>query len=390
MNQGKYVFAQIMEHLSRNDFDSCVAKYNGEKYVKNFSSHDQFLCMIFGQLSYRESLRDVVLCLSSHKKKLYHLGFRSEIFLPTLAHANEKRDWRAYRNLAEILIEKTRKLYVDEPDISSDINSACYAIDSSSIELCLNLFRWAPYVAIKGAVKLHLVMDLKGSIPSFFDMTSGKVNDVNFLDKIIFEPGSFYVMDRGYIDFERLYEIHRTGAFFVIRARDNILMKRRYSNPVDKTTGVLSDQIVFLTGTKTSKKYPTTLRRVKYRDEETNQMYVYLTNNLKVSSVSIAFLYKNRWKIELFFKWIKQHLKIKVFWGHSENSVKTQICIALCAYLLVALIKKRLGLKRNLYEILQILSVSLFDKTPLLELFSDEKLQNFVKSDENMASLFEF
>jgi len=390
MNQGKYVFSQIMEHLSRNDFDSCVVKHQGEKYVKSFSSHDQFLTMMFGQISYRESLRDVVACLSAHKQKLYHLGFRSEVTLPTLAHANEKRDWRVYQMLAEILIEKTRRLYVDVPNITSELNGVCYAIDSTSIELCLNLFRWAPYVETKGAIKLHLVMDLRGSIPAFFDMTSGKINDVNFLDTVVFETGAFYVMDRGYIDFERLHAIHVAGAYFVIRTRDNILMKRRYSNPADKTTGVLSDQIVFLMGKKTKEKYPETLRRVKYRDEETNQVYVYLTNNFAVSALSIALLYKHRWQIELFFKWIKQHLKIKVFWGHSENSVKTQICIALCSYLLVALIKKRLYLKQSLYEILQILSISLFDKTPLLELFSNDSLQSFVKGGENMPSLFDF
>jgi hypothetical protein len=390
MNQGKYVFAQIMEHLSRTDFESCIKEFHGEKYVKSFSCHDQLLAMMFGQLSYRGSLRDVIACLSAHKQKLYHLGFRSDVSLPTLAHANEKRDWRIYQKLAEILMEKTKKLYFDIPDITSDFKGVCYAIDSTSIELCLNLFRWAPYIETKGAVKLHLLMDLRGSIPAFFDMTSGKVNDVKFLDKIVFESGAFYVMDRGYIDFERLYKINTVGAFFVIRLRNNIHVKRRYSNPVDKTTGVLSDQIVFLNGLRTPKRYPEMLRRVKYRDEETGQVYVYLTNNFAVSSFSIALLYKNRWKIELFFKWIKQHLKIKVFWGHSENSVKTQICIALCSYLIVALIKKRLRLKRNLYEILQILSVSLFDKTPLLELFSDDELQSFIQGDENTASLFEF
>jgi hypothetical protein len=390
MNQGKYVFAQIMEHLPRNDFDSCVKKYQSERYVKSFSSHNQLLAMMFGQLSYRESLRDVIACLSAHKQKLYHLGFRSDITLQTLAYANEKRDWRVYQMLAEMLIEKTRKLYVDDPNIADDLTGVCYAIDSTSIEFCLNLFRWAPYVETKGAVKLHLVMDLRGSIPAFFDMTSGKVNDVNFLDTVVFETGAFYVMDRGYIDFGRLHAIHTAGAHFVIRMKDDILMKRRYSNRIDKTTGVLCDQIVFLTGKETPKKYPETLRRIKYRDEETGQVYVYLTDNLSVSALSIALLYKNRWKIELFFKWIKQHLKIKVFWGHSENSVKTQICIALCSYLLVALLKKRLCLEQSLYEILQILSVSLFDKTPLLELFSDDSLQSFVKGGENMPSLFGF
>ena len=390
MNQGKYIFAQIMEHLSYTDFESCVLKYHGEKYVKSFSCHDQLLAMMFGQLSYRQSLRDITACLSSHKQKLYHLGFRSDIALQTLSHANEKRDYRVYQTLAEILIEKTRKLYLNDSNIANDLTGVCYAIDSSSIELCLNLFRWAPYVETKGAVKLHLVMDLRGSIPAFFNMTSGKVNDVNFLDDIVFETGAFYVMDRGYVDFGRLHTIHTVGAYFVTRTKSRIRMKRRYSNPVDKTTGVLSDQVVFLLGKDAMKKYSETLRRVKYRDKETKQVYVYLTNNFSVSSLSIALLYKNRWKIELFFKWIKQHLKIKVFWGYSENGVKTQICIALCSYLLVALIKKRLGLKQSLYEILQILSVSLFDKTPLLELFSDDSLLNFVDDGNNTASLFDF
>ena len=364
-----------MEHLPRHDFDSCVKRYQGERYAKTFSCHDQFLAMVFGQLAYRESLRDVVTCLSSHQPKMYHLGFHSSVTLPTLARANERRDWRIYRDLATILIGKARKLYVNEPVIASDLAGACYAIDSTSIELCLSLFPWAPYVTTMAAIKVHTIMDLRGSIPTFFDMTSGKVSDVNFLDLIVFESGAFYVMDRGYLDFKRLYEIHKAGAFFVTRAKNNTLFERRYSNLVDKTTGVICDQIIFLTGVQTAQKYPDTLRRIKYRDAETKHVYVFLTNNLTASAASIALLYKHRWQIELFFKWIKQHLKIKAFWGHSENAVKTQICIAICSYLIVAILKKSLRLEQNLYEILQITSASLFDKSSLVELFSDIEIQ---------------
>lgn len=390
MNNGMYVFAQIIENLPRHDFDTCVRKYKGEKYTKSFSCHDQFLAMAFGQLSYRESLRDVTACLSSHKQKMYHLGFHSEVLLPTLARANERRDWRIYRDLAQFLIEKARGLYINEPSIASDIAGACYAVDSSSIELCLALFPWAPFVTTKAAVKLHTVMDLRGSIPMFFDMTSGKVNDVKFLDNISFEYGAFYVMDRGYLDFGRLHAIHKAGSFFVTRAKSNTCVKRRYSNKVDKTTGVLSDQTVCLTSNHTKEKYPDTLRRIKYRDTETKHVYIFLTNNFTISASSVALLYKHRWQIELFFKWIKQHLKIKTFWGHSENAVKTQICIALCVYLIVAIIKKRLGLKRNLYEILQILSVSLFDKTVMTSLFFDGGAQEIMSDSEKPLSLFDF
>lgn len=266
----------------------------------------------------------------------------------------------------------------------------CYALDSTSIELCLSLFPWSPYVSTKAAIKLHVVLDIRGSIPTFFDMTSGNVHDVNFLDNVPFESGAFYMMDRGYLDFERLYAIHTAGAFFVTRAKDNTSFERRYSNPVDKTTGVLCDQIIFLTGVHTPKKYPHTLRRIKYRDAETKQTYVFLTNNVIVSAESIALLYKNRWQVELFFKWIKQHLKIKAFWGRSQNAVKTQICIALCAYLIVAILKKKLHLKRNIYEILQIASVSLFDKSGLVELFSHRPVQKTNKGFEKLAQLFEF
>lgn len=390
MLQGTYVFSQIMTLLPRHTFDACVARYQGGRYQKSFSCRDQFLAMAFGQLAYRESLRDIVTCLSSHEQKLYHLGFKHTVAKTTLARANEKRDWRIYRDLAETLITEARTLYTDEPSIASDIESACYAIDSTSIDLCLSLFPWAPYVHARASVKLHMVMDIRGSIPTFFHMTGGMVNDVNFLDDVRFEPGAFYIMDRGYLDFTRLHAIHRVGAFFVTRAKRNTQFARRYSNRVKKKTGVLCDQVIVLTGKHTSAGYPGTIRRIKFRDQETGKVYVFLTNNTIVSASSVALLYKHRWQVELFFRWIKQHLKIKTFWGRSENAVKTQICIALCAYLMVAILKKRLLLKQNIYEILQILSVSLFDKSGLPELFLRCPLQKPVKGSENTAQLFDF
>ena len=389
MYDGSYVFAQVMERLPRRDLDRCIAQYRGERYAKQLSCREQFLAMAFGQLAYRESLRDVVVCLSSHRSKLYHLGFRSVVAKTTLARANENRDWRIWRDLALCLISEARALYLDEPHVADDIGGSCYAIDSTSIELCLTLFPHFPYVSTKGAVKLHLGLDIRGSIPAFFDMTSGKVNDVNYLDHVVFEPCAFYIMDRGYLDFGRLHVIHRAGAFFVTRAKKNTRMQRRYSRVIDQRTGVICDQVVVLTGAGTPEKYPDTLRRIKYRDPD-GRLYVFLTNNICASAASIALLYKNRWQIELFFKWIKQHLKIKTFWGHSENAVKTQICIALSTYLIVAILKKKLGLKRNLYEILQILSVSLFDKSGLVELFSVVPLQNDVNGLQDMAHLFDF
>ncbi len=390
MHEGSYAFAQIITLLPRHTFDACVARYKGSRYQKSFSCRDQFLAMVFGQLAYRESLRDVVTCLASHERKLYHLGFKHTVAKTTLARANEKRDWRIYRDLAQTLITEARALYVDEPGIASDIASACYAIDSTSIDLCLSLFPWAPYVHARASVKLHMVMDIRGSIPTFFRMTGSMTNDVNFLDEVTFEPGAFYVMDRGYLDFKRLYAIHNTGSFFVTRAKCNTQYARRYSNKVDRNTGVLCDQIIVLTGKHTPEKYPSALRRVKYRDQETGRVYHFLTNNTAASASSIALLYKHRWQVELFFRWIKQHLKIKTFWGHSENAVKTQICIALCAYLMVAILKKRLKLKRNIYEMLQILSVSLFEKSSLVELFSRHPVQKSVKGSETTAQLFEF
>lgn len=374
------MFTQITEQVRLYQFNHCVQTYQGQKSVKKLSCHTQFLAMLFGQLSYRESLRDVIACLSAHQSKLYHLGFTSSIARSTLAEANEKRNWRIYWDFAQVLITQARTLYASDSAFTLDLKNACYAIDSTSIELCLALFPWSPYVSTKAAIKMHTILDLRGSIPTFFHMTSGKVHDVTFLDMVAFERGAFYVMDRGYLDFGRLHTIHKAGAFFVTRAKNNTQMRRRYSNKTEKSGGVRSDQIVLLTGTYTPGTYPDTLRRVKYYDQESKQTYVFLTNNVEVSAQMIADLYQHRWQIELFFKWIKQHLKIKVFWGRSENAVKTQICIALCAYLLVAILKKKLAIKQNIYEILQIVSVSLFDKTPVSALFSDDGLHKRVNS----------
>lgn len=383
MNTGTYIFVQITQFIPRTPFAICIKRYQGEHYTKSLSCNDQLLALVFGQLSYRDSLRDIVACLSVHQQKLYHLGFRSIPQLSALARANQKRDWRIYRDLCNILIVEARSLYAQDANIAKDIDTSCYAIDSTSIDLCLSLFPSLPFVATKGAVKLHLKLDLRGSIPAFFDMTSGKVGDAFFLDSITYEAGSFYILDRGYLDFIRLHRIHTAGAFFVTRAKINTRFNRRYSRATGDT--ITCDQI----GTLHNKKYPDTLRRIKYTDD-TGHTYVFLTNNMSVSAQSVALLYKNRWQIEIFFKWIKQHLKIKRFWGHSKNAVKLQICVALATYLTVAILKKKLHLKQNLYEILQILSVSLFDKSGLTELFS-RKTKRLETSDfENTLQLFDY
>jgi len=391
MNQGKYVFSQIMEHVPYYEFSKCVKRYNGDRKSRKLSCRDQFLAMAFGQLTYRESLRDIVVCLESQRKKLYHLGFSSpEIKRSTLSDANYSKDWRIYRDLAKVLIGIAKKLYTNSKELNLDLEGAVYAIDSSTIELCLNIFKWARLVKVRASVKLHLGLDLQGNIPSFFDITTGKVHDLNFLDDIILEAGAYYIMDRGYIDFERLYQIDQSGAFFVIRAKKNFAFKRLYSNRVDKDTGVRCDQVGRLANTQMRKKYPDKLRRIKYYDEETDKYFVFLTNNMDIEAEVVAKLYKHRWQIELFFKWIKQHLKIKAFWGYSENAVKTQICIAICVYLLVAIIKKRLNIDRNLYEILQILSVSQLDKTPINTLLSEFDLSLKNDQTQNQPSLLDF
>ena len=390
MYQGKYVFSQIMEQVVRYQFNQCVVRYKGEYRVKRFSCWDQFLALAFGQLSFRESLRDIVVCLSVHREKLYHLGFRSTVFLPTLAKANEQRDWRIYRDYAQTLIVEARTWYARDQPSDLELDGIVYVIDSTTIELCLSLFPWARLVKKRAAVKLHLGLSLTGNIPSFFDFSSGKEPDVFFLDRLEFEQGAYYVMDRGYVDFKRLYAIHQDGAFFVTRAKDNFSFRRLYSHRVDKNKELRCDQTIVLAGYHAHKNYPEKLRRIKYYDQETDQMYVFLTNNFTLDAYMIALLYKHRWQIELFFKWVKGHLNIKSFWGRSENAVKTQICVSLCAYLLVAILKKKLGIERNSYEILQILGVSLFDKIRLDKLISERVPQNNLEQVQKQANLWDY
>jgi len=390
MNQGKYVLSQVMEFVPYHQFNECVKKHKGHYRVRSFTCWEQFLSMAFGQLTYRESLRDVVVCLRAQNQKLYHLGFRSQISRPTLARMNEKRDWRIYRDFAQILIQKARGLYCGDKEFNLNLDGACYVIDSSTIELCLNVFKWAKLIKARAAVRLHLMLDLNGNIPAFFHITSGKVHDINFLDMIELETGAYYIMDRGYVDFERLFIIHQLGAFFVTRAKKNFAFRRLYSNKIDKARGIRCDQVIRLSNYQAAKKYPDKLRRIKYFDKETRKYFVFLTNDFNLEAGKIADLYKHRWQIELFFKWIKQHLKIKPFWGYSANAVKTQICIAICSYLIVAIIKKKLNIDRNLYEILQILSVSPFDKTRLDKLLSETELQNLQEHSQKQANLWGF
>ena len=377
MFQGKYVFSQIMDQVIHYQFNQCVARYQGESWVKHFSCWEQFLAMSFGQLAHRESLRDVVVCLNAQHEKLYHLGFRAPVVRSTLAYANENRDWRIYRDLAQVFIQYARKLYANDTIFNLDLDGTVYILDSTTIDLCLNIFPWATFRTTKSAVKLHTLIDLKGNIPAFFHISEGKMHDVKFLDILAYEAGAYYVMDKGYLDYGRLHAIHEARAFFVTRAKDNLVCKRLYSNKVDKAVGVRCDQVIRLSSARAGKKYPDKLRRIKYFDAETSHYYVFLTNDFNVPAKTIADLYKHRWQIELFFKWIKQHLKIQSFWGYSANAVKTQICIAICDYLIVAIMRKQLNLNRNLYEILQILSVSMFDKTPINTLVSEFDLQSF-------------
>jgi len=366
MNSGKTIFAQLMDFLPIYEFHQCVQRYHGHYKMKSFSCWDQFLCMAFAQLTYRESLRDIEACLRSAQRKLYHMGIRGKVSRNTLAHANQVRDWRIYADFAQILIARARRLYAND-SIGVELNQTAYALDSTTIDLCLSLFPWAKFRAHKGAVKLHTLLDVRGSIPSLLIITHGKVHDVHILDQLIFEPGAFYIIDRGYLDFDRLYAIHQASAFYVIRAKSNFWFKRLYSRPVDKSTGVQSDQIIVLEGFYSHKAYPDKLRRIRYFDAEQNKRLIFLTNNFTLPALTIAELFRCRWQIELFFKWIKQHLRIKAFYGTTENAVKTQIWIAIAVYVLVAIVKKQLHLDLSLYTILQILSVTLFEKTPILE-----------------------
>lgn len=381
------IFSQVMDLLPRYDFNKCVDRYDGSHKVQTFSCWSQFLCMAFAQLTYRESLRDIETCLRVMQSKLYHMGIGG-IARNTLANANKVRDWRIYADFAQVLIAQARTLYRGD-DIGAELEHTVYALDSSTIDLCLSLFPWASFRKRKGAVKLHTLLDLRGNIPSVIIITNGKIHDVNILDKLLIEPGAIYVMDRGYVDFERLYAVHQASAFFVTRAKDNCDSRRLYSRPVDKTTGVQCDQTIALNGFYTSKHYPQHLRRVRYFDAVNNKRLVFLTNNFELPALTIAELYRCRWQVELFFKWIKQHLRIKKFYGNSENAVKAQIWIAIATYVLVLLVKKQLGLTHSPYTILQILSVSLFEKTPLLQALSNDYSQNENDDLCNQLQLFD-
>ena len=378
-----------MEHLPRYEFQRCVTRYRGDYQQKSFSCWEQFLAMAFAQFTYRESLRDIEACLRSVSGKLYHMGFRGKVARSTLADANESRDWRIFADFAQVLIARARPLYAGDP-IGVDLEASLYALDSTTIDLCLSLFPWARFRQHKSAVKLHTLLDLHGNIPTFIGITDGKVHDVNILDEILPEPGAFYVMDRGYIDFQRLYVFTLCSAFFVVRTKENVLLERRYSRPVDQSTGVRSDQTVILTTVESADAYPDALRRVSFYDIETDKRLKFLTNNFGLPALTIAQVYKSRWQVELFFKWIKQHLRIKAFYGLSENAVKTQIWIAISVYVLVAIIRKRLRLESSLYQILQILSLSLFEKTPILQALQPPDSQSELHEVDNQLILFDF
>ena len=389
MNAGRTVFAQLIAHLSHVEFQRCVARYDGDHHHRSLSCWDQYLAMAFAQLTYRESLRDIEACLRSMSGKLYHMGFRSRIARSTLADANETHDWRIFAEFAQHLISVARPLHAHDP-MGVDLDHSLYALDSTTIDLCLSLFPWAKFRQHKGAVKMHTLLDLHGNIPTFIRITDGKVHDVNILDEIMPEAGAFYVMDRGYIDFERLYVFTLSAAFFVVRTKENVVLQRRYSRPVDKSTGLRSDQTVVLTAIESAKAYPDALRRVNYFDADTNQRLGFLTNNFAVPALTIAQIYKCRWQVELFFKWIKQHLRIKAFFGTSANAVKTQIWVAVSVYVLVAIIRKRLELDSSLYQILQILSLTLFEKTPILQALQISDSQDELLDPGNQLILFDF
>ena len=388
MNLGRTVFSQIMEHLPEYEFQKCVARYRGDSHLRGFSCLDQYLAMSFAQLTYRESLRDIEACLRSVANKLYHMGLRGKVSRTTLADANESHDWRIFADFAQVLIAMARPLYAGDP-IGVDLDASLYALDSTTIDLCLALFPWARFRKHKAAVKMHTLLDLHGNIPTFISITNGKVHDVNILDEILPEAGAFYVMDRGYVDFERLYIFTLSAAFFVVRTKSNVLLQRRYSHPVDKTTGVRSDHTVILTAIDSATAYPEQLRRISYLDVATRKRFKFLTNNFTLPALTIALIYKSRWQVELFFKWIKQHLRIKAFYGTSKNAVKTQIWIAVSVYVLVAIIRRRLGLKISLYQILQILSVTLFEKTPILQALQPPDSRNDLLDFANQLNLFD-
>ena len=373
MNSGKTIFAQLIDFLPMYEFRKCVERYNGNYKMKSFSCWDQFLCLAFAQLTYRESLRDIEACLRAHQTKLYHMGFRGQVSRNTLANANQVRDWRIYADFAQVLIRIARTLYTNE-DFGLNLQEVVYALDSTTIDLCLTLFPWAKFRKRKGAVKLHTLLDLRGSIPTLIYITHGKVHDIKILDHLLVEPGAIYLMDRGYLDFARLYKIHQSMGFFVTRTKRNFNFKRLYSHPVDKSSGLQCDQTIVVINFYAKKDYPEKLRRIRFFDVERNKHLVFLTNNFSLPALIVAELYRNRWQVELFFKWIKQHLRIKAFYGTSINAVKTQIWIAISVYVLVAIIKKRLKLDQSLYTILQILSVTLFEKTLILQALEPSRI----------------
>ena len=388
MYAGQIVFAQLMDFLPRRDFNACVARYHGDHRLRSFSCRDQFLTLAFAQLTFRESLRDIVTCLGAVESKLYHAGFRGVPARSTLADANRVHDWRIYADFAQVLIRRARRLYAHEP-LAVELKQTVYALDSTTIDLCLSLFPWAKFRRRKGAVKLHTLLDLRGSIPCFIHISHGKMHDVTVLDRLPIEPGAFYVMDRGYVDFERLYRFTLASAFFVTRGKRNLDCACRERRAVDKATGLRSDHSIVLVGPKSSQLYPAPLRRIAFYDAENQRRLVFLTNNFALPALTIARLYKSRWQVELFFKWIKQHLRIKAFYGTSDNAVKTQVWIAISVYVLVAIVKKELGLARSLSEILQILSISLFEKTSLFTTLSVQTAPNPETTFPNQRTLFD-
>jgi len=387
MNAGKTLFAQLMDFLPWSTFNRYVARYGGDKGVRTLTCAEQFRVMAFAQLTYRESLRDIEVSLSAQASKLYHMGFREPIRRSTLADANESRDWRIYADFAARLIIQARALYASE-DLGLELSNTVYALDSTTIDLCLSVFPWAHFRTTKAAVKMHTLLDLRGSIPSFIHVSDGKLHDVHALDLLPAEAGAIYVMDRGYVDFARLYRLHLAGAFFVTRAKSNLKAHRVYSSPTDRSTGILCDQTIALDGFYSKRGYPTQLRRVRFNDPETGKTLVFLTNQMTLPAASICALYKSRWQVELFFKWIKQHLRIKQFFGTSENAVKTQIWIAVSVYLLVAIVRKKLSLDVSLYSLLQVLSLTLFEKMPLQQAFQDDGYTSDNCEISNQLNLF--
>lgn len=389
MNIGKTIFSQVMDYVPAHRFGTCVKRYNGDKHARTLSCFDQFRCMAFAQLTYRESLRDTVTCLQAVGPMLYHMGIRGKIARSTLADANRKRDWRIYADFSKVLIERAKNLYANTP-LPVNLDATVYALDSTVIDLCMSLFPWAEYKSTKSAVKLHTMLDIRGNIPEFIHISDGKLADMEALDYIPVRPGTFTVMDRGYVDFARLNRFELAKAFFIVRAKKNLKFRRRYSRPVDKNTGVQCDQTIVLTTYYPSRAYPQPLRRIRFFDQEHKRRFCFLTNNFDLPAFTICELYRSRWRVELFFRWIKQHLRIKSFFGHEENAVKTQIWVAVSAYLLVAIMRKELDLEQNMYEILQILSITALSKTPVLQMFNEYKAPQIESDPCNQLSFIDF